>query len=212
MVMEFLEGETFEKLIERGPMPIPRAVALCAQVLDALQYAHAAGVVHRDLKPANVIVTPAGDIKVMDFGIARAIGADHLTRTGMMVGTLRYMSPEQLRGEEIDHRADLYALGVVLYEVLTGRGPFRGGSEYEILRAQMEAAPTPPAALVPGLPPWLDQAVLRALAKFPSQRFESAAAMAESLSPGPLGPGRRRQATDGIAGFSSLYSLACEYE
>ena len=115
MVMEFLDGETFEKLIERAaPLPVPQAVGLCCQVLDALQYAHGAGVIHRDLKPANIIVTPSGDIKVMDFGIARVQGTEHLTSHGLMVGTPAYMAPEQIRGEEVDPRMDLYAIAVVL--------------------------------------------------------------------------------------------------
>ena len=189
LAMELVRGRTLSQVLrEEGALPWPRAVALAAAVLEGLEQVHKTGILHRDLKPDNLMLTEAGDIKVMDFGIARAIGSDRLTRTGIMVGTLRYMSPEQLRGQEVDARSDLYSLGIVLYEMLTGRVPFPGGSEYEAIRAQVEDPPVPPASLVPGLPTWLDRIVLRALAKFPRERFESAAAMAASLAAGDRGP------------------------
>ncbi|HEV7518577.1 MAG TPA: protein kinase [Thermoanaerobaculia bacterium] len=183
LAMEFVRGRTLAQVLRQdGALAWPRAVALVAAALEGIDQVHRTGIIHRDLKPDNLMLTEAGEIKVMDFGIARAVGASHLTRTGLMVGTLRYMSPEQLRGEEVDHRADLYALGIVLYEMLTGRVPFTGASEYEAIRAQVEDPPVPPGHLVAGLPPWLDRVVLTALAKFPGQRFASAAAMADSLA------------------------------
>ncbi len=115
MVMEFVSGETFERLATRaGRLQIEHATSLCCGVLEALQYAHSAGVVHRDLKPANLMLTVSGDVKVMDFGIARVVGSEHLTSAGFMMGTPAYMAPEQVRGLAIDHRTDLYAMAVVI--------------------------------------------------------------------------------------------------
>jgi serine/threonine-protein kinase len=216
LAMEFVRGRTLAQVLrQEGALAWPRAVALTAAALEGIDQVHRTGIIHRDLKPDNLMLTESGDIKVMDFGIARAIGASHLTRTGLMVGTLRYMSPEQLRGEEVDHRADLYSLGVVLYEMLTGRVPFTGGSEYEAIRAQVEDPPVPPGTLVAGLPPWLDRVVLTALAKFPGQRFESAAAMADSLaaarpSPPSLAdlPTHIRPAAPTPAGAAAIPALA----
>ena len=187
MVMEFLEGETFEKLIERGPMPVPRAVALCAQVLDALQYAHAAGVVHRDLKPANVMLTPSGDIKVMDFGIARVQGSEHLTTNGYMVGTPAYMAPEQVRGEEVDPRMDLYAIAVVLYRMVTQRLPFHGDTAIAMIHSQLNNPPTPPQQFRADLPGWLVGVIERGLAKKPADRFQTAAEFRTALENGLTG-------------------------
>jgi serine/threonine-protein kinase len=187
LAMEFVRGRSLARvLVEEGALAWPRAVALTVGALEGIEQVHRTGIIHRDLKPDNLMLTEAGDIKVMDFGIARVANTHHLTRTGFMVGTLRYMSPEQLRGESVDHRADLYSLGVCLYEMLTGRVPFPGGSEYEAIRALVEDPPVPPGTIVPGIPAWLDRVVLTALAKTPEERFPSAAAMAESL--GEAGP------------------------
>src|SRR5712691_8400349 len=187
MVMEFLEGETFEKLIERGPMPIPRAVALCAQVLEALQYAHAAGVVHRDLKPANLMLTPSGDVKVMDFGIARVQGSEHLTTNGYMVGTPAYMAPEQVRGEEVDPRMDLYAMAVVLYRMLTHHLPFHGDTAIAMIHSQLNNPPTPPQQFRADLPEWVVGTLERGLAKKPAERFQSAREFRTALEKGLTG-------------------------
>jgi eukaryotic-like serine/threonine-protein kinase len=174
LAMEYVPGRSLSKVLRaEGAMPWQRAVPLFASALDGIEQAHRAGIVHRDLKPDNLMLTAAGTLKVMDFGIARAVGSGHLTRTGLLVGTLRYMAPEQIRGEEVDRRTDVYALGAVLYEMLTGRVPFEGGSDYAILRAQVEDSPLPPRALVPALPDWLERAVLTALAKSPADRFQS---------------------------------------
>lgn len=188
MVMEFISGETFEKLIERAaPLPIPQAVDLCSRVLDALGYAHRAGVVHRDLKPANVIITPGGDIKVMDFGIARVQGSEHLTSHGFMVGTPAYMSPEQVRGEEVDPRMDLYAIAVVLYRLLTHHLPFQGDTAIAMIHSQLNNPPTPPRQFRADLPDWLVGALARGLAKSPADRFQTAVEFRNALQGGLSG-------------------------
>jgi serine/threonine protein kinase len=175
MVMEFVRGETLESLIGKlGAMPFGRAVALFCQALEGIDHAHKMGIVHRDIKPANMMLTETGSIKVMDFGIARVLGTDRMTKTGHLIGTVEYMSPEQVRGEETDARSDIYSLGILLYEMLTGRVPFNSTSEYEIMRSHIEAAPTPPRTFVPQLPVIVEQAIMRALAKKPEARQRSA--------------------------------------
>jgi hypothetical protein len=174
LAMEFVRGVSLSRLLQRdGPMPWEQAVPLLAGALDGIEQAHRAGIVHRDLKPDNLMITASGAVKVMDFGIARVIGSGRLTRTGLLIGTLRYMAPEQIRGEEVDRRTDVYALGVVLYEMVTGRVPFDGSSDYAVLKAQIEEIPAPPSVALPALPAWLDQAILKALAKEPDQRFQT---------------------------------------
>lgn len=175
MVMEFVRGETFEKVSARlGPMPVDRAVGLCSQVLDALSHAHRAGIVHRDLKPANLMQADSGLVKVMDFGLARMAGTEHLTNDGYMVGTPAYMSPEQVLAHEIDGRADLYAMGVVLYRLLTGQLPFKADSGIAMAQKQMYDQPTPVRQLRMELPPAAEDIITRALAKKPEDRFQSA--------------------------------------
>jgi serine/threonine-protein kinase len=182
LVMELVRGRTVSRLLQdEGAIPWQKAVLLLASAMEGIEQAHRAGIVHRDLKPDNLILTETGTLKVMDFGIARVMGSGHLTRTGLLVGTLRYMSPEQIRGEEVDGRTDVYALGAVLYEMLTGRTPFEGTSDYAILRAQIEDTPRPPGEQVPSIPWWLDRAVLRALSKHPSERFQSVDEMRRAL-------------------------------
>jgi serine/threonine-protein kinase len=182
MVMEFVHGETLERLLERqGRVAPAAAVGWCCEVLEAMQYAHRRGVVHRDIKPANVMVTDEGGVKVMDFGIARVLGSAHQTRLGHVIGTACYMAPEQIRGQEVDGRTDLYALGIVLYQLVTGRTPFQGPDEFAIMTAQVTEAPVPPSRLIDGVPSWLDDAVLRALAKAPGDRFQSAADFRRTL-------------------------------
>lgn len=175
MVMEFVDGEPLNKLARRrGALPWREAVALVVQALHGLEHAHHAGVVHRDIKPSNMIVTADGTLKLMDFGIARILEKVGLTRTGAVVGTLLYVSPEQARGGDIDARSDLYSMAVVLYELLTGRVPFDSASEFELMRAHIELPPPPPSGLIAGLPPELEDAVLCALAKNPADRFQRA--------------------------------------
>jgi serine/threonine protein kinase len=174
LAMEFVRGESLsQRLHQGGPLPWERAVPLFAVALEGIEQAHRAGIVHRDLKPDNLMITETGAVKVMDFGIARLVGSGRLTRTGLVIGTLRYMAPEQIRGQEADRRTDIYALGTVLYEMVTGRVPFDGNSDYLVLKAQIESHPAPPSSLQPGLPTWLDEAILKALAKDPADRFQT---------------------------------------
>ncbi len=182
MLMEFVEGVTLEHMLKSGPIPIAQAVNYVAQVLSALAYAHAHGVVHRDIKPANMILTPDGVIKLMDFGIAK-LSADHkLTQTGATVGSLYYMSPEQIKGAtDLDSRSDLYSLGVALYEIVSGSRPFQGDSEYSIMSAHLEKTPIPLLQIDPSLPAALNSIVQMAIEKDPGKRFQSADAFRNAL-------------------------------
>ena len=175
MVMEFVRGETFHDLADRvGPLDPPQAAHLCIQVLDALGHAHRAGVIHRDLKPANLMIGETGAVKVMDFGIARVLGTEQFTLGGLMMGTPAYMAPEQVMGQVIDTRADLYAVGVVFYRLLAGRLPFVADTAIAMAQKQISEQPTPLADLRPDLPAWCSEIAVRALAKDPAQRFQTA--------------------------------------
>jgi serine/threonine protein kinase len=175
MVMEFVRGETLDSLIRRvGAIGCERAVQLFCLALEGIDHAHKLGIVHRDIKPANIMLTNAGSIKVMDFGIARVLGSSRMTKTGHLIGTVEYMSPEQVRGEETDARADIYSLGILLYEMLTGRAPFTSTSEYELMRSHVETAPPPPRNLAPNIPLPIEQAIMRSLAKMPQMRYQTA--------------------------------------
>jgi len=182
MLMEYVEGITLDKLMEAGPVPIEKAAEYIAQVLSALSYAHARGVVHRDLKPANMMITPSGVVKLMDFGIAKMTADRKLTQTGSTVGSLYYMSPEQIKGEvNLDPRSDLYSLGVSLYEVVTGARPFQGDSEYSIMAAHLQKNPPPPIQISPNLPSGLNEIILQSLEKEPAKRFQTADAFRTAL-------------------------------
>ena len=175
MVMELVKGQTFEYLLERGgPMSVERAVSITGQILDALGHAHRAGIVHRDLKPANLMLTDAGIVKVMDFGIARVSGTERMTSDGLMVGTPAYMAPEQVRGEEVDGRTDLYAVGVVFYRLLTGKLPFKAESAVAMIQSQLNAQPTPAREVRSELPDWIDAVLMRSLEKRPADRYQTA--------------------------------------
>src|SRR5262245_32585201 len=183
MVMEFVRGETLERMVERlGSLTPERTAELCMQALAALAHAHAMGVVHRDLKPANMMVTETGGIKLIDFGIARVAGTEHLTNAGFMMGTPAYMAPEQVRGEEIDARADLYAIGVVFYRLTTGKLPFKGETPFAMAQSQVNDPPTPVGLVRSDLPPWVEIVIVRALAKRPEERFQSAAEFHEAFA------------------------------
>ena len=175
MVMEFVRGQTIDELIRRfGAMLVERAVPLFCLALDGIDHAHRMGIIHRDIKPANVMLTDAGSIKVMDFGIARVLGSARMTRQGNIVGTIEYMSPEAVRGLEVDARSDVYSLGILLYEMLTGRVPFDSTSEFEMMKMQVEQAPQPPRTFTANIPLDVEQAIMRALAKKPEARFQTA--------------------------------------
>ncbi len=175
MILELVEGESLEDVVQRGALDPARAVDIACQTLSALDYAHAHGVVHRDIKPANILLTTAGQVKLTDFGIARAAADQRLTQAGLAVGSLPYMSPEQVGGREVDGRSDLYSLGITLYIMTTGQRPIRGTSEYELMNAQLMTIPAPPLEIAPWIPAWLSAVIMRSLAKVPAERFQSAA-------------------------------------
>ena len=175
MVMELVRGETLEALAERhGPMSPELSGHLLDGILSALEHAHRAGIVHRDLKPANVMVTELGGVKIMDFGLARVRGAEHMTMEGGVVGTPAYMAPEQVLGEDTDGRADLYAVGLIFYRLLAGRLPFDADTPMGMLQKQVEGTPLPLRSHRPDLPAWCEAVVQRALAKAPEDRFQTA--------------------------------------
>jgi serine/threonine-protein kinase len=181
MLMEFVEGTTLEALLKLGRLPANDAIRYTTEVLDALSYAHMQGVVHRDIKPSNMMLTPEGHVKLMDFGIARATADKRLTQTGHTVGSLFYMSPEQIKGGMLDVRSDLYSLGVSLYELVTGQRPFAGDSDYSIMAAHLQQNPVPPIELDPTVPMALNEIILMSIAKDPEQRFQSAQAFRSAL-------------------------------
>jgi serine/threonine-protein kinase len=181
IAMEFLDGRSLKELIVgRGPAPVAVAIEYARQILSALKFAHRHGIVHRDIKPHNVLVDSEGRVKVTDFGIARA-GASQMTEAGSIVGTAQYLSPEQARGTNVDQRSDLYSLGVVLYELLTGEAPFEGEAPVEIAMKHLSHVPEPPSAHRSEIPRDLDLVVMRALAKDPEDRYQSAEEMEADL-------------------------------
>ena len=186
IVMEYLDGEPLASVLERrGALPLGTLARMISEVLDALGAAHAKGVVHRDLKPDNLFVSPNGHMKVLDFGIAKLRGEIGTpgdgTRTGALLGTPHYMAPEQAMARPVDARADLYAVGVILYEAATGKKPFDAPSLFELLRLHIERRPEPPRMLRPEIPPAYESVILRALEKDPALRFQSAAELAQAL-------------------------------
>jgi predicted Ser/Thr protein kinase len=183
IVMEYLEGRNLREVLDQqGPLEPEEAASVVGPVLVALAYAHANGVVHRDIKPENILVAEDGRVQVTDFGIAKAAftGTD-LTTTGKALGTVRYLSPEQVRGAEVDARSDLYSVGVVLYELLTGRAPFQAESDMAVAMMRLNQDPLPPRAFRGGIPREVDSAVMRALARKPEDRFQSAESMRRAL-------------------------------
>jgi eukaryotic-like serine/threonine-protein kinase len=182
MIMELVEGVTLEQRLRSGRISVTDATGYIDQVLAALSYAHGRGVIHRDIKPANMMLTPNGTVKLMDFGIAKGATDRKLTMTGTTMGSLYYMSPEQIRGAlDLDARADLYSLGVSLYELVTGKKPFDGDSQFAIMSAHLEKAPEPPVSIDPTLPAALNDVILLSVQKDPNNRFQTADAFRNAL-------------------------------
>jgi serine/threonine-protein kinase len=176
--MELVEGES---LFERKPRSLDEIITVTQQVCAALEHAHAHGIVHRDLKPENVLITPEGVVKLMDFGLARS-GASRLSSEGAIIGTVFYLAPEQARGQTIDGRTDLYALGVMLYELTTGRLPFTGDDPLAVIAQHLHADVVPPRTHRPDLSPAMETIILKLLAKLPNDRFASAREVASALA------------------------------
>jgi serine/threonine-protein kinase len=181
MVMELIQGETLRDLRARMAITLPQALDYVSQILNALTYAHRLGVVHRDIKPSNVMISEGGFVKLLDFGIALTSHGSDLTRAGYLLGSLSYMSPEQVGGSKATARSDIYSVGVTLYELLTGTLPITGSNNYEIMMAHINQVPVPPNQVTPEVPPAISNAVMRALAKDPSQRFATAEEFLQTL-------------------------------
>jgi serine/threonine-protein kinase len=183
IVMEFIDGYTLSSAIRQGPLDAGRAAHIGLDVASALEFAHRRGVIHRDVKPGNVLIDSSGQVKVTDFGIARAVGAQEgLTQTGSVMGTATYFSPEQAQGHPVDVRSDIYSLGVVLYEMVVGRPPFAGDSPVSIAYQHVRETPVPPAQANPAVPAAYDAVVMKAMAKDPSSRYQTAEELREDLA------------------------------
>jgi serine/threonine protein kinase len=211
VVMEYLPGGTLRQKITFGPLSLADAVSTFTTVCGAVDFAHQNGVIHRDLKPDNIMYDTGGKLVVTDFDLARVSGEARRTVVGQTFGTLLYLSPEQALGEEVDHTADIYSLGVMLFELVTGRWPFMGENDLDILNGHLNLVPPKPSAFNPKVPPALDEAVLIALAKKPSDRFQSArelASAANGQSPAPRGQPVPRQLTEAEILASMLPTVA----
>jgi serine/threonine-protein kinase len=184
IVMEYIEGETLADLARRiGAIPADKIIPVFRQILLALDYAHRKSIIHRDIKPSNIMLSPQGVVKVMDFGIAKIVGSSkHLTMTGRKVGSIPYMSPEQITQKEIDHRSDLYSLGVTLYQLCTGRVPFDSTSDFEVMKSHLEDPPPPPRSIEPKIPKRLEDIILKSMMKKPEQRYQTALEMRDALA------------------------------
>ena len=201
IAMEFVEGETLSEKTRRGPLPMEEALSMAAQAAEGLEAAHRKGIIHRDIKCANIMVTDKGQAKIMDFGLAKLRGGSSLTKEGATIGTVAYMSPEQARGEKVDHRTDIWSLGVVLYEMLTGELPFRGERDVSLLYSIVHEKPKSVKDKKPPVPPELQRIIERALEKNPDSRYQTAAEIAKDI-------GRYqdalRAATSGVFNFRSF--------
>jgi Protein kinase domain len=209
LVMELVAGSSLRQRLRESTPRWPVSAGWAAQIAQALDAAHSGGVVHRDIKPANVLLTPEGKVKVLDFGVAKFMGdtvrVNELTATGAPLGSPPYMSPEQARGDHgIDHRSDLYSLGCLLYQALTGRPPFTGGNQLAVLRMQIDDPPMAPRTLVPDLPEALDELVMRLLAKDPAERPGTAAEVRDALGGMLVDHLVARPASDGFDGAHVL--------
>ena len=184
IVMEYVEGQTLRDILKSdGPLPTARAVAVCGEICAALDFSHRNGIVHRDVKPGNVMISPDGSVKVMDFGIARAVSDSSatMTSTAAVIGTAQYLSPEQARGESVDARSDVYSCGCLFYELLAGSPPFTGDSPVAVAYQHVREDPIPPSQLNPAVSPALDAVVIKAMSKNPANRYQSAAEMRADL-------------------------------
>lgn len=182
IVMEYVEGSTLQQILaDEGPLSPERAAAIGADVSRALAEAHKKGIVHRDVKPGNIMIAQNGFVKVMDFGIAKAATSGALTQVGSVLGTVAYLSPEQARGEDVDARSDIYSLGSMVYQMLTGRAPFTAETLMEMVNKLNNQAPTPPSRLNPEVPLGLEAVVMRSLAKDPAHRFQDGNEFAKQL-------------------------------
>jgi serine/threonine protein kinase len=175
MIMELVEGASLEAMLTNGPLGLAQAIRITDDILGALSYAHQHGVIHRDVKPSNIVVTSRGLPKLMDFGIARAAGDIRLTQSGMAVGSLYYMSPEQVLSRPVDVRSDIYSMGATFYEMLTGRRPVEGEGQYAVMNAHLSLVPVSPSEIAPGVPREVSSVVLKSLEKAPEQRYQTAA-------------------------------------
>jgi eukaryotic-like serine/threonine-protein kinase len=208
IAMEYLDGKTLKELIlSRGPTPVTVAIDYTRQILGALSFAHKHHLVHRDIKPHNVLVAGDGRLKVTDFGIARS-GASQMTEVGSIIGTAQYLSPEQARGAPVDQRSDLYSVGIVLYEMLTGTVPFTGDTPLEIAMKHLSATPEPPSEKRPEIPDDLDMVVLRSLAKDPEDRYQSAEEMDAELARVAKGAGVSAETVEAATAVLSGSALA----
>jgi serine/threonine protein kinase len=219
IVMEFLPGETLQQLLDRaGVLDAATVVAIARQVVDGLAAAHAVGLIHRDIKPQNIMID-AGlrlRVKITDFGVARTIDDASLTQSGVVIGTPLYMSPEQARGEPVDHRSDLFSLGSLIYTLLTGHPPFRANGAIAILKRVVEDTPCPISEKIPEAPLWLCQLVFKLMAKDPNQRYQSAEEVAAALEAGPDSPDlallarqrQHRRVAFVLSGLAGLVGLA----
>src|SRR5690606_13804863 len=206
IVMEYVEGHTVRDILRDGSaVPIEEAVEITMGVLSALEYSHHAGIVHRDIKPANVMLTPTGAVKVMDFGIARAMAdaAGTMTQTQAVIGTAQYLSPEQARGEQVDSRSDLYSTGCLLFELLTGRPPFIGDSPVAVAYQHAREEAQPPSAFASDVPEGLDRITMKALAKDRDARYSTAAEFRSDLEAAVRG-GRISAPAVGTLGAAAL--------
>lgn len=190
MTTELVEGLTLEQMLETNPLAVADAVRYMGQALAALDRAHEQGIVHREITPAHMIITPDATLKLTGFGLAKAANAPQLTQVGTVMGSLQYISPEQVKGApNIDGRADLYSLGVVFYQAVTGKLPFDSASQFDLMLAHVNKAPQPPIELCPGLPAAVNEIILKALAKEPLDRYQTAKEFREALEivqPAPL--------------------------
>jgi serine/threonine protein kinase/beta-lactam-binding protein with PASTA domain len=209
IIMEFVDGRMLKDMIAEGPIDPVEAVRITSQVLTALEYSHRAGVVHRDVKPGNIMVTTTGQVKVMDFGIARAISdsSASIAETSTIIGTAQYFSPEQARGEAVDARTDLYSTGIVLFEMLTGRAPFVGENPVAVAYQHVNQQPLPPSAFTPRVSPALDAVVLRAMSKDRFERFQTAREFRIDVEAAGAGAIPPRKPTQGGDFNSTLFGV-----